>query len=503
MHMPATRCRFRTMRSRLIAGALIAFCCASALADSPTLTVDLAWRFLTRSDLEAAYTLLKDNHPAALTEVGDRSFASRLDAAYSKALQRSTTVASLAGYAATMAEFAHGLGDAHIQSGMTAQPRAVDWPGFVVEKRGKEWLVGNDDPAVTGSALAGAVILNCDGRTPQELAGEILPFHANIGVESNVIVNAGWLLIDDGNPFLTRPAKCSFSQGGAQLTLPLNWTRIAYERLRSKYWKPAYGDAGFQVRPVGDGYWIGLRSLSASAQAVIDATVAKIETIRAARYVLLDLRGNGGGDDAYGRALADVLYGKGTVNDVLGPEDNTSGCTSAFRASAGNRDYLAKAAVQFEKEGDTTGARDYSDAVKAISAAMSQGKALTGPVTCTSKPVKHASLSRPLIQIPVLVLTDVACFSSCINTVDFFRRLGAVQIGQTTDADTHYSEVRAERLPSQLSSFTTLQAIMPDMPHDIGPFVPQFEYQADIADSAALEKWVTETVLPKIKRANR
>jgi hypothetical protein len=63
--------------------------------------------------------------------------------------------------------------------------------------------------------------------------------------------------------------------------------------------------------------------------------------------------------------------------------------------------------------------------------------------------------------------------------------------------------VRAERLPSQLSSVTTLQAIMPDMPHDIGPFVPQFEYQADIADSAALEKWVTETVLPKIKRANR
>jgi hypothetical protein len=62
--------------------------------------------------------------------------------------------------------------------------------------------------------------------------------------------------------------------------------------------------------------------------------------------------------------------------------------------------------------------------------------------------------------------------------------------GFDTGADTHYSEVRAITLPSGLSSFSTLQAIMPDAPRNIGPYVPHDEFDGDIADTAALEKWI-------------
>ena len=74
--------------------------------------------------------------------------------------------------------------------------------------------------------------------------------------------------------------------------------------------------------------------------------------------------------------------------------------------------------------------------------------------------------------------------------VGFFRKLGAVQVGEATGSDTHYAEVRQIVLPSGLSTFSTLQAIMPDYPRQIGPFVPQLTYSGNIANTPALEAWI-------------
>jgi hypothetical protein len=76
--------------------------------------------------------------------------------------------------------------------------------------------------------------------------------------------------------------------------------------------------------------------------------------------------------------------------------------------------------------------------------------------------------------------------------VGFLRLLGAVQVGQATSADTYYSEVREIVLPSGLSTFSTLQAIMPDAPRQIGPYHPKYQFNGDMADTAALEKWIAD-----------
>jgi hypothetical protein len=103
--------------------------------------------------------------------------------------------------------------------------------------------------------------------------------------------------------------------------------------------------------------------------------------------------------------------------------------------------------------------------------------------------------SSSLLRAKLFVLTDAACFSSCIKTVGDFLKLGAAQIGEPTGAVTHYSEVRELVLPSGLSTFSTLMAIMTESPLRIGPFVPKYEFDGDIADTAALEKWVQELAL--------
>lgn len=80
--------------------------------------------------------------------------------------------------------------------------------------------------------------------------------------------------------------------------------------------------------------------------------------------------------------------------------------------------------------------------------------------------------------------------------VQDFLKLGAFHIGQTTDAATHFLEVREEYLPSGYSLFSTLQVVDPSGPYQIGPFEPDLIYNGDIADTRALEAWVVATAVP-------
>jgi len=273
----------------------------------------------------------------------------------------------------------------------------------------------------------------------------------------------------------------------------LNWEKIGYYEYFTNYMKDRFGQAGFGVRPSHDGHWISMQELDPRAQPVIDAVKAQAEQIRSAPYVVIDVRGNGGGSAAYGRALAEALYGTDYVASILGPSYGEKGnCAEAFRASSGNIEALSAEAPKFRKSGNVHAAEAYTDAIRAMKAAHAAGRALTASLVCPKRPPQRAAGAASLMRGKVFVLTDALCFSSCIGTVDYFRRLGAIQVGQATGADTHYTEVREIVLPSGLSTFSTLQAMDPDSPRNIGPFEPQFEFDGDIADTAALETWIAD-----------
>lgn len=98
---------------------IVTLCLALLLsAAAPAAVPDVAgpWQALTRIDVDAAYALLKDNHPAATAEAGDPQFVSVLEAAHKNALKRAASVTNLEGYAATLGEFANSMGDGHIWS---------------------------------------------------------------------------------------------------------------------------------------------------------------------------------------------------------------------------------------------------------------------------------------------------------------------------------------------------------------------------------------------------
>ena len=471
--------------------ALFFFC--SLLAASTAAAQDSAalWQNLTRNDIEAAYALLHDDHPGAAPEAGDPGMVARLERAHAKALERLPQVNNLDGYTWLMGEFANGMGDGHIRSSSRYLPRTVYWAGLIMAKRGADWVVANQDQTAAGGDLMGARLLSCDGVAANDLAREALQFRTNSAVDALVVLRAPWLLVDEGNPFLQRPKACDFDKAGTPVSLSLKWSRISRGDLLDHHWDKPYGQAGFGVRSVDGAAWIALQELSGKAQAVIDDMAARAEEIRRAPYVVVDVRGNGGGDDAYGRKLAAALYGAAYASEKLGPADAASGgCDSVYRVSSDNIRTLGADAEMLDRMGDGSAAAEYRKAVAEMQKALPEGKPLVGDTTCRAKPKPAKTRAQPLYKGKVFLLTDSACFSSCIQVAQFLRELGAIQVGRGTAADTHYSEVTDIPLPSGLSTFSTLRAFMPDYPLSLGPYEPRYAYDGDIGNTEALEKWI-------------
>jgi hypothetical protein len=451
------------------------------------------WRALTQSDVEAAHNLLLDNHPAASPDAKDPFFPDALKKAYADARARAAEVTSFPGYVATLGAFANAMGDGHIGSRPLYVPSTIEWAGLMTVKRGPHWVVASEDKGIVGEDITGARIISCNGVPVDDFARDTLGRYQRVwSVEAMRVLAAPRLLVDEGNPFVTRPSSCVVEKGGAQHAITLHWREISRATFVASI-TGVTGKAGYGLRQTGSGYWISIEELGPKAQPVIDAAKAQQEQLRKAPYVVLDLRGNGGGNDDYGRRLATVLYGRSYSVARIGEgeeEENSTACASVWRASPENIKAV-DATVHMRAETGQTLSKGYRDGVAAMRAALEAHHSLTGNPVCTpSHNASAATDAASLMHGRMIVLSDAACFSSCINVVGYFKQLGATLVGQATGADTHFSEVRVVVLPSGLSMFSTLQAIIPDAPRTIGPFAPDVSYDGDISDTAALEKWI-------------
>jgi hypothetical protein len=466
----------------------------------PLVATARPWQMLTRIDVEAAYRLLEDNHPGALSQTGDTAFRAALKSAHALALKRAAVVQGYPGYLATLAGFADSMGDGHIHSNPRYSAVILKWAGIIAARRGNDWVVAKEDRKLVGANLVGSRILACGGLPVTRWAREVLAFHTVASVTALQVVNGRWLLLDDGNPFVKWPKHCTFAiKLGGRQTLTLHWRRVLTSTLRRDYHVPTHGEAGFSFDRWRKGYWIGMQQLWYKAGPVIAAAKAHASALRSAPYIIVDLRGNGGGDDSYGRHLADAIYGRPYVDAVLGTDNPDSGCPETYRASLGNIKGTERYLKLFTRMGDSAGARNWRIAIRDMKTARTEGKALTGPPSCKDHIVRTEA-APPLMKGKVIVLTDASCFSSCIDTVQAFLKLGATQAGVETGADTHYSEDRDVTLPSGLSTFATQEAILTDMPMRQGPLMPQrrLTFHGNMADTAAVKAWMAASVLPAV-----
>ena len=474
------------MKRLILACALLCATITSAVAQNTA----AQWRDITRADIEAAYQLLTEDHPALSRTINDTALRERLDAGRALALQRAGQVQTIEGYFATMAGFANVAGDKHIWWRSPYMASAVQWAGLIMTRRGDSYVVFSHADADEATSLVGARLLSCDGVSADDFAAQKLGgFSAVWSIEAQRIQRAPTLLIDSGNPFVLRPSQCEFMRDRRRISHTLQWRDASRAELTPLV-VPALnrGAAGYGVRSFSGGMWIALQGLDDGATAVVAQVREQQAQLRAAPIVVLDMRGNGGGNSNFGEQIARVLFGDERFNHLYrggGGED----CSTVWRVSPRNLETMRGYVTRFA-ESNPEFSRGMREVVRRAERAEAEGREFTGPTTCGSELAATGTPPAQAAAGHIVLVTDNTCFSSCLIVTDMFRRLGALHVGQATDAATHYFEVREERLPSGLSYFSTLQAFSPLSPAQMGPYEPERRYDPDIANTAELEAWI-------------
>lgn len=319
---------------------------------------------------------------------------------------------------------------------------------------------------------------------------------ANWNIAAQRKRNSWRLLLDEGDPFVPVPKRCTFADEADQRSdYVLNWRAISASELSAQM-RIAVGrpTADVSLAAFADGWWIRLGTLVDDARPVVDEVAGKSAELRVGRFVVVDLRGNGGGSSVYSQHIAETLYGEQRTASVLkriaaGPNATT------WRVSSGNLATLEQYVERFSRQlgPDDRIVHELKRSQVAVAAALRDGAAIA-TVAHEAESSKKQNKARGATRLVILV-TDRFCFSSCLMAAHLFRELGALHVGEETDQNTHYSEARSITLPSGISTFSTLQAIDRSHSRRIGPFTPAIVYTGRTDDDEAVKAWVTERVL--------
>ncbi|RYG98009.1 MAG: hypothetical protein EON58_08355 [Alphaproteobacteria bacterium] len=441
-------------------------------------------------DVEAAWSLLEHNHPGAAPSMRDDQFRQMLDKAHTVSRERATHVDTAEGYLAVMSGFSNMLDDKHLSFKPTLVVAKVDWVGLLIALRERRWIVVDESTWPGRAPLEGAELVECNGTPVDELARSRLgSFRADWSIEAQRGLAAPWLLIDERNPFLPRLTECTFKTGSGSRVVAMEWQPISRDLIIQRVNKAAgIGAAGFDVRRVGKGWWIAMGELTANGPAVVAAAQAHQAELRAAPFIVFDVRGNGGGASDLGDQIARILYGA----DAL-PDASSNVCPTPWRVSLDNK-------ARLESYPKLLGDRLSPDASAAIAAdiagmntAFETGREFSRPLRPCHKPKQIVAHASPR----VFILTDRVCFSSCLILVDTFRKLGAIQIGEATNANTRYQENRSQPLPSGLGTFAVQATVDLTRPPRVGPFLPSLAYGGDLTNTREVEAWIISSVIPQ------
>lgn len=488
-------------RSPIVANALMALSilCGASLCRAATppgsAQAQEHWRALADIDSQAAVALIEDSHPGASVELHDVEFTSLVAAAKQHLSERIPQVIDYPGYRAVMDGLAADFRDGHIWAHPTALPIYVKWTGIVLSRQDHQWVVASQLPIPGKPDVTNARLLSCDALDAESWAKErIALFQGNAQIEAELVNAAPWLLLDEGNPFLKRPSTCVFQRTGEPpVQMALHWGGASQDVIEDAIEKAGTeSQVGLAVKTFEDGYWISLGTLKAEAASLVKEAADQQAMLRAAKFVVVDLRGNGGGSSRYAEQLTKILVGEKRVAAT----DVRQSCSGDYwRASEGNLAARLAARGAFGNASQGPELAEYDATTRMMQDALKAGRAFSPTLPlCSShapatKPSPLPALPRSLMKGRLIIITDHSCFSSCLLAVDLFRKVGATQVGEATDISRRYMEVRQIMLPSGLTYFSTLQKVALGE-GDFGPYVPDLSFPGRINDSASLRAWV-------------
>jgi hypothetical protein len=461
------------------------------------------WREMAREDLEFIHRTLAEHHPGPV-DTANPGFATWHERGYAESVALLGRVTSFGGYRAVVDRYVAGFRDGHLTVNHNLDYRWVGWPRFMVAWRGDAIAVHHAEPGLAAPAV-GDRLVSCDGIAAEQLYVERVEAFGGKGIPADRTLFVPELFVDRVNPLIGNLRECAFSGGEGERTVTLEWQWLRGADLAGVADRATIGTRGpFDRRDVaGNGLWISLPTFgpTGEAEARAKAIMASLPDHRDRDYVVVDLRGNGGGSSFWAGEFVRQLYGPAWLARL--ERELGTGAYPAHRVSAGNLAHfealLPRIAGQAGEGSDFY--RYFAALVDSLRVAIEDGRDLydhnvdldqegdgadAGPVHA------DAADGGPLYGGQLFLLTDAACASACLDFMDVALALPrAIHVGQPTNGDTNYMEIRGLTLPSRNGRLNFATKVYRDRSRGHNQwFTPVHAWAGDIADTAAVEAWV-------------
>ncbi len=492
------------------------FWALSLLAASATIAAQLPaerdWGAALRRDAQALHDDIAANHPGPVNPK-DPGFAERNDSQLALALSRAREAGSYADYFFALRQYVSSFDDGHMGIGAFGfTPNDLRWPGFLTgyDGRGDIKVVLTTD---WGKVPVGAKLLGCDGMTAARYSEATLgKMWGRWHLESQWHEFGGMLFMDEGSRYIPQARRCRFEVDGRSTEIPLEWRAVDPKERRElmKSVMPARSSKEFATRVLDDGTrWYSIPSFNpdpkSPAGKALPAMIAAMRSDRpalaAAPAIVLDVRGNGGGSSDWSRQIAEVLWGRAALAKLPRADIQVD-----WRVSPANLESMKQ---DYARQGGVTGLSPemrawFETVIEGLGDALERGEQLwrQPAIDLDRASGAPARRERPPARLKgkVYLLTDFNCGSACLDAVDRWRALGAIHVGRTTSADTLYMDTRQFRLPEGIVGGGMPRKVYRGRPRGSNePVVPVHLFDGDIADTAALERWIA-TLGPVPKR---
>lgn len=463
------------------------------------------WAIKTQQDLQTAHAIMLESHPGP-KDHKNPGFMKQANASLNNAMTLSQGVTDQAGYASTLLAYTAGFRDGHFGVFANAQntgEATFNWPGMLPAWRADIVKIAHAEP--DENEFLGAEIISCDGRSMDTLMRDNV-FQYDTGKPDQ---DAYWarraynLFIDAKNPFITRPDTCKFKlSSGQTVSHQLTWRAAPNTVFNTLRWQTSFGKRpkiGMEeIRP-GE-FWINLPDFSPNKagietmKAMLADIIARRETLRNAKSIVFDMRGNQGGSSIWGTDMAKALWGEAYVESRYVDH----GTYVDWRLSEDNVEYMNFIINYLRENGQKESADNYFLPIyEASRKALKNGQDYYTETFEDDKDETPAPTNVPNpVNTPVYVLTHGSCASACLDFLDDLYALeGVTHIGYPTSSDTNYMEIRMHDLPSGLAQMAIPTKVYRNRARKSGEhYEPVHRYDGFDWSDEAIKAWARTVI---------
>lgn len=457
------------------------------------------WSDIAIRDIKRAHEIVSEAHPAKL-DASNLEFNDWLDSGYQQSILLAGRSKSEDQAFAALRFYLTGFMDEHLVVWRsTPKLSQLYWAGWNMDYTNGRYRVASrsaDWPVELPQK--GDEVISCDGISVLDiLRSKVAPFvNRRIHLENTLNKLAKYITIEQSNSPLWesfRPMNCMFQKpNGNYHKLPLTW-KMQPKNLKSRS-HPVPKQGMHQLKK--GVYWIHASNFKLDAEEHVrfENLLDEVRSLDTADAIVLDTRGNEGGNSMVGSILLETL-----LKDLAPPHETPKAYWRVSPISRATLDDHRSSALQIEgKEGLSY--KWLSGMIESMDAATLRGDLFAEQIDISIEEDRKTPQGRPAFEGKLILITDSYCNSACLDFVGEVVSIpGALHVGNTTDADTRYMDVGSAVLPSGLKMWTPLKFWVDRRRQDNVPYVPQIKYHQDINDTEALQTWVLQSILPLAK----